>query len=131
MDVDEHLRVHLADGQWHDDCPYCVRRREQSGTGVTDADLLQHYGSRVASQLADSPLVAPDAGKLAELGRWQQHVVTLEGPDLAGHWGWDCTKQGCREDASGYEPREVLEAALVHGALAADSPLPPADDEES
>lgn len=31
----EHLRYHLTDGRWHDDCQWCRRRRVFGGTGVT------------------------------------------------------------------------------------------------
>jgi hypothetical protein len=29
----EHLD-HMTDGHWHDNCPYCLRRREKGGTGL-------------------------------------------------------------------------------------------------
>lgn len=29
----EHLRIHLTDGSWHDNCGYCLRRRVHGGTG--------------------------------------------------------------------------------------------------
>ena len=29
----EHL-VHMTDGRWHDDCRFCLRRRENGGTGL-------------------------------------------------------------------------------------------------
>ncbi len=29
-----HLRVHLTDGRWHDDCRWCRTRRVYGGTGV-------------------------------------------------------------------------------------------------
>jgi hypothetical protein len=29
----EHLS-HMTDGHWHDNCPYCLRRRQKSGTGL-------------------------------------------------------------------------------------------------
>lgn len=32
----EHLRQHLSDGFWHDDCPYCLRRRRHGGTGLEE-----------------------------------------------------------------------------------------------
>jgi hypothetical protein len=44
-----------------------------------------------------------------------RHIVSLEGPDSAGHYGYTCT---CGEDASGYEPEDVLTAANAHGILA-------------
>ena len=31
---DEHLRYHLYDGRWHDDCTYCHHRRVHGGTGI-------------------------------------------------------------------------------------------------
>lgn len=30
----EHLRVHITDGRWHDDCAWCRERRIHGGTGV-------------------------------------------------------------------------------------------------
>lgn len=33
--IAEHLRDHLTDGQWHDSCQYCKRRRRYGGNGVT------------------------------------------------------------------------------------------------
>lgn len=30
----EHLREHLTDGRWHDDCFYCRHRRIRSGNGT-------------------------------------------------------------------------------------------------
>lgn len=30
----EHLRNHLTDGWWHDDCKFCLRRRRYGGTGL-------------------------------------------------------------------------------------------------
>lgn len=30
----EHLREHLTDGRWHDDCGLCLRRRRHGGTGI-------------------------------------------------------------------------------------------------
>ncbi len=44
------------------------------------------------------------------------HIVELEGPDVAGHYAYRCT---CGEDASGYEPCEVVGEAETHGVLAA------------
>lgn len=32
--IADHLRDHLVDGRWHDECPYCERRRVHGGTGV-------------------------------------------------------------------------------------------------
>lgn len=32
--VTEHLRDHLTDGCWHDDCEFCLRRRVHGGTGI-------------------------------------------------------------------------------------------------
>jgi hypothetical protein len=29
----EHLN-HMTDGRWHDDCPFCLRRRVKGGTGL-------------------------------------------------------------------------------------------------
>lgn len=29
----EHLS-HMTDGRWHDNCPFCLRRREKGGTGL-------------------------------------------------------------------------------------------------
>lgn len=29
-----HLRDHLTDGHWHDECLYCQRRRAHGGTGL-------------------------------------------------------------------------------------------------
>ena len=34
----EHLR-HMTDGHWHDGCWYCLRRRDQGGTGIAALDL--------------------------------------------------------------------------------------------
>lgn len=51
------------------------------------------------------------------------HVTRIVGPDLAGHWGWECDAGDA--DASGYEgAAEVLEAAGGHAPLAADSVRP-------
>lgn len=53
------------------------------------------------------------------------HRTTIEGPDLAGHYGWSCTCRGPDGDASGYElPSSARIAAEAHGPLAADSPRP-------
>lgn len=35
--IEDHLRWHLTDGNWHDRCSYCLHRRRPGGTGVTDA----------------------------------------------------------------------------------------------
>ncbi len=51
----------------------------------------------------------------------QLHVTTIEGPDSVGHFGWSCI---CGEDVSGLEALDVVEHAMDHGPLAADSPLP-------
>lgn len=32
-DQRDHLD-HMTDGRWHDDCPYCLSRREHGGTGL-------------------------------------------------------------------------------------------------
>lgn len=57
------------------------------------------------------------------------HTTRLEGPDLAGHWGWSCDLSDA--DASGYEhPAEAESYASAHGPLAADSPRPPAADDD-
>ncbi len=45
-----------------------------------------------------------------------QHIVDLEGPDVAGHYAYRCT---CGANASGYEPDEVIAEAEAHGHLAA------------
>lgn len=34
MSASSHLRDHLTDGRWHDDCRYCLRRRSEGGSGV-------------------------------------------------------------------------------------------------
>ncbi len=31
---EKHLRDHLTDGHWHDDCVYCHERRLHGGTGL-------------------------------------------------------------------------------------------------
>jgi hypothetical protein len=46
--VKEHLS-HMTDGRWHDDCWYCLRRREKGGTGVPD-DELAAYAGQIVSQ---------------------------------------------------------------------------------
>ncbi len=59
------------------------------------------------------------------------HVTYITGPDIAGHWGWECADSGCREEASGYDhPDDVVAAAEQHGPLAADSLVPTYDDDE-
>jgi hypothetical protein len=37
--VEEHLRSHLTDGQWHDGCRHCQERRIHGGTGVSQQDM--------------------------------------------------------------------------------------------
>lgn len=32
----DHLRWHLSDGRWHDDCRFCIHRRKHGGLGVPD-----------------------------------------------------------------------------------------------
>jgi hypothetical protein len=32
--AEDHLRWHLTDGRWHDDCRWCLERRVHGGTGV-------------------------------------------------------------------------------------------------
>lgn len=32
--VRQHLRNHITDGHWHDECAYCLRRRREGGNGV-------------------------------------------------------------------------------------------------
>jgi hypothetical protein len=39
-DLREHVERHLTDGQWHDRCGACHRRREHGGTGVEWLDQL-------------------------------------------------------------------------------------------
>jgi len=34
----EHLESHITDGKWHDQCPYCLKRRRFGGTGVENRD---------------------------------------------------------------------------------------------
>jgi hypothetical protein len=41
----EHLN-HMTDGRWHDNCRFCLRRREKGGTGLE--------GEAVRAQLEDS-----------------------------------------------------------------------------
>lgn len=36
--VKDHLRNHLTDGHWYDDCQYCLNRRERGGTGVASRE---------------------------------------------------------------------------------------------
>lgn len=49
-----------------------------------------------------------------------EHVVEANGPDSAGHFGWDC--KTCPENRSGYELIvEVITTANEHGRLTYDS----------
>lgn len=50
------------------------------------------------------------------------HITYITGPDVAGHWGWECAARDA--DASGYDPDEAVAAAEQHGPLAADSHWP-------
>jgi hypothetical protein len=33
-----HLQWHLTDGRWHDDCRWCLTRREFGGDGLSEAE---------------------------------------------------------------------------------------------
>ena len=57
-DQKEHLRHHITDGRWHDDCPWCRERRVHGGTGVTVSAVgVQRQGptrgERTASGYSD------------------------------------------------------------------------------
>lgn len=53
-----------------------------------------------------------------------EHVTYIE-VDGVGQYGWYCTDDECRAEATGYEDAaEVLAAAKNHGPLAADSMVP-------
>lgn len=60
------------------------------------------------------PVDVPDADRHTDHPR---HIVELEGPDSAGHYGWRCTRGDA--EATGLEPEEVVADAEVHGDLAA------------
>ena len=47
--IGEHLN-HMTDGRWHDDCSYCLWRREKGGTGVPDDELAAYESALEAGQ---------------------------------------------------------------------------------
>lgn len=94
--------------------------RGESGHGKPHYALAADGYQALGLDVPD-PLPTPQAG----------HVVTLEGPDSAGHWAWRCLRSGCYADASGYEPQEVVEESAKHGPLAANSPTPAPEDEDA
>jgi len=51
----EHLDRHLTDGQWHDDCIWCLERRKKGGTGVELVDLRNRV-AELESALAAAEL---------------------------------------------------------------------------
>jgi len=46
----------------------------------------------------------------------EPHVITLDGPDVSGHYEYECP---CGENATGYEAQEILAEAEKHAPLAA------------
>jgi hypothetical protein len=52
-----------------------------------------------------------------------RHITRISEPDAAGQWAWECVLGDA--EASGYDdPTAILDAALAHGPLAADSHRP-------
>lgn len=67
-----HLRDHLTDGNWHDSCPWCRRRRIHGGNGTE-----RHC--RLCGRLPD------ECRNSGACGRIDDPDHTAEWPDLWEH----------------------------------------------